>query len=47
MANDEPTAGGAGSRPRSEACKTALTVLQSAKPPFVPDPQPGERLHPR
>lgn len=37
MANNEPTAGGAGSRPRSEAWKTALTVLQSAKPSLVPE----------
>ncbi|MFC7014643.1 cupin domain-containing protein [Streptomyces viridiviolaceus] len=37
MSNDEPAADGAGSRPRSEAWKTALTVLQSAKPPSVPE----------
>ncbi|MFF2964076.1 cupin domain-containing protein [Streptomyces sp. NPDC057963] len=37
MANNEPTAGSAGIRPRSEAWKTALTVLQSAKPSLVPE----------
>ncbi|MGW8557054.1 cupin domain-containing protein [Streptomyces tubercidicus] len=37
MPNDEPTASSTGSPPRSEAWKTALTVLQSAKPPFVPE----------
>ncbi|MFI6354926.1 cupin domain-containing protein [Streptomyces sp. NPDC050743] len=36
MSNGDPAAGGAERRPRSEAWKTALTVLQSAKPPSVP-----------
>ncbi|MFE7543335.1 cupin domain-containing protein [Streptomyces platensis] len=37
MPNNEQAAGSAGSQPRSEAWKTALTVLQSAKPPFIPE----------
>ena len=37
MSNNEQAAGSAESQPRSEAWKTALTVLQSAKPPFVPE----------
>lgn len=37
MPNNEQAAGRDGSQPRSEAWKTALTVLQSAKPPFVPE----------
>jgi uncharacterized protein YbjT (DUF2867 family)/quercetin dioxygenase-like cupin family protein len=37
MPNNEPAAGSAESEPRSEAWKTALTVLQSAKPPSIPE----------
>ncbi|MFI2258674.1 cupin domain-containing protein [Streptomyces tubercidicus] len=37
MSNEEPTASSTAGQPRSEAWKTALTVLQSAKPPFVPE----------
>jgi quercetin dioxygenase-like cupin family protein len=37
MSNDDPAAGSAAPRPRSEAWKTALTVLQTAQPPFVPE----------
>ncbi len=37
MSDNEQVAGSAESQPRSEAWKTALTVLQSAKPPFVPE----------
>ncbi|MEU9475483.1 cupin domain-containing protein [Streptomyces sp. NPDC048191] len=36
MSKNEPAAGSAERRPRSEAWKTALTVLQSEKPPFIP-----------
>ncbi|GGJ55800.1 cupin domain-containing protein [Streptomyces brasiliensis] len=37
MANDDPATGSPATRPRSEAWKTALTVLQTAQPPFVPE----------
>ncbi|MEV6026662.1 cupin domain-containing protein [Streptomyces sp. NPDC052036] len=37
MADKESTADGAPSPARSEAWKTALTVLQSVTPPFIPD----------
>ncbi len=37
MSNKEQAAGTAQSTQRSEAWKTAFTVLQSAKPPFVPE----------
>ncbi|MEV6128372.1 cupin domain-containing protein [Streptomyces violaceusniger] len=37
MSNNEPVAGTAQSTQRSEAWKTAFTMLQSAKPPFVPE----------
>ncbi|ASQ96450.1 cupin domain-containing protein [Streptomyces sp. 11-1-2] len=37
MSNKEPAAGTAQSTRRSEAWRTAFTMLQSAKPPFVPE----------
>lgn len=37
MSNNEPAAESTESQPRSEAWKTALTVLQSVKPPSIPD----------
>ncbi|MET8953279.1 cupin domain-containing protein [Streptomyces sp. NPDC004393] len=37
MADKESASDGATSPPRSEAWKTALTVLQSVTPPFVPE----------
>jgi hypothetical protein len=37
MSNNEPAADSTESQPRSEAWKTALTVLQSVKPPSIPD----------
>ncbi|MEU6574101.1 cupin domain-containing protein [Streptomyces sp. NPDC046805] len=33
----EPVAGNAEHHPRSDAWKTALTVLQSVEPPFIPE----------
>ena len=37
MPNDEPAPGRAAQPPRSTAWQTALTPLQEAKPPFIPD----------
>lgn len=37
MSNNEPAAGRTVNQPRSEAWKTALTVLQSATPPPIPE----------
>lgn len=37
MSNNEPAADSTESQPRSEAWKTALTELQSVKPPSIPD----------
>lgn len=37
MSKNQPTTGTAEQGPRSEAWKTALTVLQEAKPPSFPE----------
>ncbi|MEU6369481.1 cupin domain-containing protein [Streptomyces sp. NPDC046931] len=39
------SSGGAGQQPRSDAWKTAFTVLQTAKPPHIPEGPEAMTLH--